>query len=413
MRRAKSREPLLPVSGKSFLRLQRKEAGQKAFRWTILVGCLVVICIVGIGTYKADGRLSLQALSQLSSRYSSGPRTTTDDGATATDRSLQSQTFDIVANGGTHHKKQETRHANLESHFGEDGGLDPHEAQDGYDIPHDFDSFSSHNKEEEALQLYEHAHYVHHEEEHQVLEQHVRVFQKSPELDGTAETTSVTPQTEPPPQVVEVVEQEEQLAAQSMHVSTEPEADSGKANSHQGREPGVEPVAAIEAPQGLYALSAIDIDGNLRPLSEFRGKLIIVVNVASACGYTDENYKGLTATYNKYKDHGLEILGFPCNQFGSQEPGSEADIKSFCHSTYNVSFPIFAKVDVNGPNAHPVYKFLKESLPVEAGGHHDLTWNFNKFLVNKHGMPVKLYSQVYDRVAIEHDIYDYLSGTKT
>jgi len=173
-------------------------------------------------------------------------------------------------------------------------------------------------------------------------------------------------------------------------------------------------IKSSPAHQGLFALSATDIDGNTVPLSKYAGKVVIVVNVASACGYTDSNYKGLQATYDKYKKFGLEVLGFPCNQFGQQEPGSEADIKDFCTTKYHVTFPMFSKIDVNGANMHPVYKFLRQELPVSEGGGggqgygRDIGWNFFKFVVNRAGQPVKLFHQTWDVAAVEAEIYKLL-----
>ncbi|GLC34488.1 hypothetical protein PLESTB_001255800 [Pleodorina starrii] len=166
--------------------------------------------------------------------------------------------------------------------------------------------------------------------------------------------------------------------------------------------------------KGLYALEAVDIDGKVRSLSEFAGKVTIVVNVASACGYTDENYKGLMKVYDKYRAHGLEILGFPCNQFGSQESGTEADIKNFCSGHYHVTFPMFSKVDVNGPHTHPVYQFLKRELSEYEGGGagkgpgQDLVWNFQKIFVDHQGRPVKRLYQAWDQNAVESEVYRLL-----
>ncbi|GIL72001.1 hypothetical protein Vretimale_573 [Volvox reticuliferus] len=166
--------------------------------------------------------------------------------------------------------------------------------------------------------------------------------------------------------------------------------------------------------KGFYALEAVDIDGKVRPLSEFAGKVTIVVNVASACGYTNENYKGLMKVYEKYKPHGLEILGFPCNQFGNQESGTEADIKSFCSAHFHVNFPMFSKVDVNGPNTHPVYQYLKRELPEWEGGGggkgpgSDLVWNFQKIFVDHEGRPVKRLYQAWDQNAVESEAYRLL-----
>jgi glutathione peroxidase len=140
----------------------------------------------------------------------------------------------------------------------------------------------------------------------------------------------------------------------------------------------------------LYDISARDITGTERPLADYRGKVLLVVNVASRCGFTPQ-YTGLEALYRKYHDRGFEVLGFPCNQFGSQEPGSEADIQSFCSTTYDVSFPLFAKVDVNGADAHPLYRLLKGEKPGILGTE-AIKWNFTKFLVNRQGEVVKRYA---------------------
>ncbi|KAJ9528459.1 hypothetical protein QJQ45_020346 [Haematococcus lacustris] len=144
------------------------------------------------------------------------------------------------------------------------------------------------------------------------------------------------------------------------------------------------------APVSLYNMTATDIDGVVHHLSEWAGQVMLIVNLASKCGYTDSNYKGLQATYNKYSRFGFTILGFPCNQFGQQEPGSEAEIKSFCTSTYDVTFPLFSKVDVNGPNAHPLFK------------------NFFKFLVDKDGNVVKRFDQMWTTSVIETEVYRLL-----
>ena len=140
----------------------------------------------------------------------------------------------------------------------------------------------------------------------------------------------------------------------------------------------------------LYDIIARDITGAERPLAEYRGKVLLVVNVASRCGFTPQ-YTGLEALYRKYHDRGFEVLGFPCNQFGSQEPGSEAEISTFCSTTYDVSFPLFAKVDVNGADAHPLYRLLKGEKPGILGTE-AIKWNFTKFLVNRQGEVVKRYA---------------------
>jgi glutathione peroxidase len=134
---------------------------------------------------------------------------------------------------------------------------------------------------------------------------------------------------------------------------------------------------------GIYDFSARDIDGNERKLDAYQGKTLLVVNVASKCGFTPQ-YKGLEALYEKYKDKGLVVLGFPCDQFGHQEPGDEAEIKNFCALTYAVKFPLFAKIEVNGANAHPLYKYLKHEAKGVLGTE-AIKWNFTKFLIDRNG----------------------------
>lgn len=133
----------------------------------------------------------------------------------------------------------------------------------------------------------------------------------------------------------------------------------------------------------IYAITVKDIDGNERSLSEFAGKVLLIVNVASKCGFTPQ-YKNLQTLYTRNKERGFEILGFPANNFGRQEPGTEAEIKSFCSLTYGVTFPLFSKISVKGKDIHPLYEFLtdKKTNPEFAG---KITWNFNKFLVDRKG----------------------------
>ena len=140
----------------------------------------------------------------------------------------------------------------------------------------------------------------------------------------------------------------------------------------------------------VYDFSARTIDGDEQPLSQYRGHPLLIVNVASKCGFTPQ-YAGLEALYRKYRERGLVVLGFPCDQFGHQEPGDEAEIKSFCSLSYGVSFPMFAKITVNGADAHPLYRFLKEARPGVLGLE-SIKWNFTKFLVNKDGEPLKRYA---------------------
>jgi len=140
----------------------------------------------------------------------------------------------------------------------------------------------------------------------------------------------------------------------------------------------------------VYDHSARSLAGAERPLSDFKGQVLLIVNVASRCGFTPQ-YTGLEALYRKYRDRGFAVLGFPCNQFGSQEPGTEADIQQFCATTYDVSFPVFAKIDVNGADAHPLYRHLKGERPGILGTE-AIKWNFTKFLVDRHGSVVKRYA---------------------
>lgn len=152
----------------------------------------------------------------------------------------------------------------------------------------------------------------------------------------------------------------------------------------------------------LHDMTARRLDGSERDLSEFRGKVLLVVNVASRCGFTPQ-YKGLQALYDKYRDRGFAVLGFPCNQFGSQEPGSEAEIGSFCSTSYGVTFPMFAKVEVNGANAHPVYLHLKAAAPGVLGTE-AIKWNFTKFLIDRDGNVVARFAPKTDPKELEGEI---------
>jgi glutathione peroxidase len=156
----------------------------------------------------------------------------------------------------------------------------------------------------------------------------------------------------------------------------------------------------------LYDISARTIDGRTQSLSDYRGRTLLIVNVASQCGYTPQ-YGGLEALYREFKDRGFAVLGFPCNQFGSQEPGSDADITSFCSTTYNVTFPMFAKVEVNGPAAHPLFRLLKSSrkglLRTES-----IKWNFTKFLVDQQGNVLRRYGPGDTPESIRADLLELL-----
>jgi len=139
----------------------------------------------------------------------------------------------------------------------------------------------------------------------------------------------------------------------------------------------------------VYDYTAKSITGEDIPLSNYKGKVLLIVNTASECGFTPQ-YKGLQELYIKYKDRGLEILGFPCNQFGAQEPGSEQEIAAFCERNYGVTFPMFAKIDVNGDNAHPLFQYLKKEAPGILGTK-SIKWNFTKFVVDKNGNVIDRY----------------------
>jgi len=143
------------------------------------------------------------------------------------------------------------------------------------------------------------------------------------------------------------------------------------------------------AKRSIYDFEANKLNGEKIKLSEFEGKTIVVVNTASKCGLTPQ-YEGLENMYQKYKDQGLVILGFPCNQFGSQEKGNSDEIQEFCQVNYGVSFPMFEKIEVNGSNTHPVYKYLKSELGGFLGS--KIKWNFTKFVIDKNGKPVKRYA---------------------
>ena len=152
----------------------------------------------------------------------------------------------------------------------------------------------------------------------------------------------------------------------------------------------------------IYQFSVNDIQGNPVSLSDFEGKTLLIVNTASKCGFTPQ-YTGLESMYENLKNKGLVVLGFPCNQFGKQEPGSDEEIASFCDLTFKVSFPMFSKVDVNGDNAAPLYNYLKEKAPGLLGSK-GIKWNFTKFLINKDGQVVKRFAPKDKPEAIEKEI---------
>ena len=156
----------------------------------------------------------------------------------------------------------------------------------------------------------------------------------------------------------------------------------------------------------IYDFSAKTLDGDEQKLGAYRDKTLLIVNVASKCGFTPQ-YEGLEALYRKLKEKGLVVLGFPCDQFGHQEPGDEAEIKNFCSLNYDVSFPMFAKIEVNGSGTHPLYKYLKHEAKGLLGSE-AIKWNFTKFLVDKDGSVVKRYAPTDTPQGIEKEIADAL-----
>ena len=152
----------------------------------------------------------------------------------------------------------------------------------------------------------------------------------------------------------------------------------------------------------VYDFDVTTLDGQPRRLSDYHGKTLLIVNVASACGFTPQ-YAGLEALYRKYRDQGFEVLGFPCNQFGGQEPGSAEDIATFCSTKYDVTFPLFAKIDVNGAHAHPLFEHLKSEKP-GALGTKAIKWNFTKFLVNSRGEVVQRYGSSITPAQVDVDV---------
>jgi len=157
--------------------------------------------------------------------------------------------------------------------------------------------------------------------------------------------------------------------------------------------------------ESIYSIAVKSMSGKEIQLSEFQGKVLLIVNTASKCGFTPQ-FAALQNLYDKYSDKGFSVLGFPCNQFGKQDPGTDEEIKSFCSLNYGVTFPMFSKVDVNGENAHPLFKYLK----TKANGFlfKKIKWNFTKFLVDRQGNVVKRFSPATDPSSIEKYIKNIL-----
>lgn len=156
---------------------------------------------------------------------------------------------------------------------------------------------------------------------------------------------------------------------------------------------------------GFYDFEAERLDGTVESMSTYKGKTVIVVNTASKCGLTPQ-YEGLEKLYDTHKNQGLVILGFPCNQFGNQEPGNAEEIEEFCQLNYGVSFPMFAKIEVNGKNTHPIFKYLKSELGGFLGS--DIKWNFTKFVIDKTGKPVKRFAPITTPESMEDYIVELL-----
>jgi len=149
----------------------------------------------------------------------------------------------------------------------------------------------------------------------------------------------------------------------------------------------------------IYDFEAETLDGKPARLADYKGQVLLIVNTASKCGFTPQ-YEGLEALYRKHKDQGFAVLGFPCNQFGAQEPGDAAEIASFCSLTYGVSFPMFGKIEVNGPAAHPLYAWLKTKKKGLLGSE-AIKWNFTKFLIDRNGEPVERFAPTTTPQALE------------
>ena len=163
--------------------------------------------------------------------------------------------------------------------------------------------------------------------------------------------------------------------------------------------------------ESVFDFEANTLDGVPKKLADYRGKVLLIVNTASQCGFTPQ-YAGLEKLYATYKDRGLLVLGFPCNQFGAQEPGGAAEIGVFCEKNYGVSFPMFAKIDVNGANAHPLYRYLKKEKPGLLGpfGGGSIKWNFTKFLVDREGRVVARYASTTKPESLARNIEKLLDA---
>jgi len=168
-----------------------------------------------------------------------------------------------------------------------------------------------------------------------------------------------------------------------------------------------------ETHQSVYEFSAALLDGQTLSMGEFKGRVLLIVNTASQCGFTPQ-YAGLEQLYQTYKERGLEVLAFPCNQFGAQEPGTADEIAAFCERNYHVSFPIFARIEVNGAQTHPLYRFLKRSKPGILGPFTGgaIQWNFTKFLVDRGGRVVGRFASMKKPERLARQIEELLDGNQ-
>ncbi len=168
------------------------------------------------------------------------------------------------------------------------------------------------------------------------------------------------------------------------------------------------PIGASEKP-AFYAFTLKSLSGQEIDFSQYQGKVVLVVNTASKCGFTSQ-YAGLEALYKKYAPMGFVVLGFPCNQFGGQEPGDGAEIATFCQANYGVTFPMFEKIDVNGKEASPLYVFLKQAAPND---HSNIKWNFTKFLIGSNGGVLRRYGSMASPESLEKDIARAFGANQT
>ncbi len=173
----------------------------------------------------------------------------------------------------------------------------------------------------------------------------------------------------------------------------------------EGQYPQHNPIQSMTSP--LYEFTVTNIQGEKKSLADYQGQVLLIVNVASQCGFTSQ-YGGLEELHRAYQDQGFVVLGFPCNQFGGQEPGSEPEIAEFCSVRFGVTFPMFAKVDVNGDHAHPLFVYLQQELPGLLGTRW-IKWNFTKFLVNRQGEPIQRYGSTDTPESLRADIEQALA----